>query len=114
MVGGGNNLNSVVPVNGTLQESRIRLGVPTPFYLDSRTTVLVSSDDAAAKKSVWLKRRIAVLQEGVTLGEIDPVHIPESDMVADIFTKYVKVSVWLRHLAYLLNDAVRAVADVVW
>ena len=114
VVGGGNNLNSVVPVNGTLQESRIRLGVPTPFYLDSRTTVLVSSDDAAAKKSVWLKRRIAVLQEGVTLGEIDPVHIPESDMVADIFTKYVKVSVWLRHLAYLLNDAVRAVADVVW
>ena len=37
-----------------------------------------------------------------------------ADMVADIFTKYVKVSVWLRHLAYLLNDAVRAVADVVW
>ena len=52
--------------------------------------------------------------EGVTLGEINPVHIPESNMVADIFTKYVKVAVWLRHLAYLLNDAVRAVADVVW
>ena len=36
------------------------------------------------------------------------------DMVADIFTKYLRVVVWLRHVAYLLNDAVRAVRDVTW
>ena len=90
VVAAGNNVNSIIPVNGMLQEARIRLGVSTPFYLDSRTTVLVSSDDAAAKKSVWLKRRIAVLQDAVQLGEIDPQHIPESDMVADIFTRKFK------------------------
>ena len=103
VVAAGNGAHAVVAVNGVLQEMHIRLGVPTAFYLDSQTTVKVASDDAAAKKSVWLKRRIAVLQEGVTLGEINPVHIPESNMVADIFTKYVKVTVWLRHLAYLLQ-----------
>ena len=97
-----------------LQEAHIRQGVPIPFYLDSRTTVLVASDDAAAKKSVWLKRRIVVLQDAVDLGEIVPIHIPESNMVADIFTKYLKLVVWQRHIAYLLNDAKRAIADVKW
>ena len=77
-------------------------------------SVLVANDDAAAKKSVWLKRRIVVLQDAVDLGEIVPVHVPESNMVADIFTKYLKLVVWLRHVAYLLNDSTRAVADVKW
>ena len=114
VVAGGNNTNAVVPVGGVLQEAHIRQGVPTPFYLDSRTTVLVATDDAAAKKSVWLKRRIPFLQDAVALGEIAPEHVPESNMVADIFTKYLKLTVWLRHVAYLLNDAVRAVCDVTW
>ena len=110
VVAGGNNVNSVIPVSGVLQEAHIRQGVPTPFYLDSRTTVLVASDDAAAKKSVWLKRRIVVLQDAVDLGE----PLIKSNMVADIFTKYLKLVVWLRHVAYLLNDATRAVEDVKW
>ena len=55
-----------------------------------------------------------VLQDAVTLGEIAPEHVPESDRVADMFTKYLRVVVWLRHVAYLLNDAVRAVRDVTW
>ena len=114
VVAGGNNANALVACNGVLQEAHIRLGVATPFYLDSRTTVLVAGDDAAAKKSVWLKRRIDVLQESVTLREIDPQHIPEYNMVADIFTKYLKQSTWARHCDYLLNDLKRDVADVVW
>ena len=106
VVSGGNNLNAVVPQNGLLQEVHIRLGVPCPFYLDSRTTVLVSQDDAAARKSAWLKRRIRVLQDGVDLGEIRPIHISEKDMVADPLTKYLPFAVWERHMAYLLNDRV--------
>ena len=43
-----------------------------------------------------------------------PIHVPESNMVADIFAKYLKLVVWLRHVAYLLNDSKRAVADVKW
>ena len=82
----------------------MRLGVPTAFYLDSQTTVKVASDDAAAKKSVWVKRRIEVLHDAVKLGEIAPEHVPESDMVADPFTKYLGLTVWLRHMHYLVND----------
>ena len=76
--------------------------------------MLVATDDAAAKKSVWLKRRIAVLHDGVELNEIDPQHVSEKDMVADIFTKYLKVAVWQRHCNYLLNDRTLAPADVKW
>ena len=104
VVAAGNGAHAVIPVNGLLQELHIRLGVPTVFYLDSQTTVKVASDDAAAKKSVWVKRRIEVLHDAVTLDEISPEYIPESDMVADPFTKHLAVNVWLRHTHYLMND----------
>ena len=93
-----------MPVNGVLQEMHIRLGVPTAFYLDSATTVKVSGDDGAAKKSVWIKRRIEVLHDAVILKEIAPEHIPESNMVADVFTKFKVFEVWSRLTHYLLND----------
>ena len=35
--------------------------------------------------------------------EITPIHIPESDMVADGLTKYIPAAVWRRHMHYLLN-----------
>jgi hypothetical protein len=103
-VSAGDNLNMVIPINGVLQELRVRCGVPTAFYLDSATTVFVACDDAAAKKSVWLKRRVEPLIEAVSPHlEIEPVHIPESQMVADPETKYLTQAVWLRHLKYKLN-----------
>ena len=33
-------------------------------------------------------------------------YITESDMVADPFTKYLPLKVWLRHMHYLINDAI--------
>ena len=62
---------------GTLQELRIRCGKPTPYYLDSSSTVFVATDDKSVKKSVWLIRRAAVLRDGVVYNEILPVHIRE-------------------------------------
>ena len=103
VVAAGNNLHMVVPQNGVLQEMRLRLGRPTPFYLDSKTTVFVAKTDTAVKKSVWLIRRAAVLQEGVIMKEIVPIHIREYDMVADPFTKYLTHPVWHRHMWYVLN-----------
>ena len=103
MVAAGNNFHAVVPQNGLLQELRLRLGRGTPFYLDSATTVFVARTDTAVKKSAWLIRRAAVLQEGVLYGEIIPVHIPEYNMVADPLTKYLTYPVWRRHMWYLLN-----------
>ena len=57
----------------------------------------------AVKKSVWLIRRAAVLEDGVVHGEIEPIHISERDMVADPFTKYLVYMVWVRHMHYALN-----------
>ena len=103
VVSAGTNVNYVVPTNGVLQELRIRLGQPTPFYLDSATTVFVSKDEASIKKSVWLIRRAAVASEAAEHSEIEPIHIPEYNMVADPFTKYLPHSTWARLTHYLLN-----------
>ena len=49
--------------------------------------------DTAVKKSVWLLRKVDVLQEAVQHGDIEPLVISErdmpSDMAADPFTKYL-------------------------
>ena len=103
VVSGGDNLNLVIPTNGFLQESRIRLGASTAFYLDSATTVFVAGDDAAAKKSAWLIRRVDVLRDAVTHDEIIPIHLSEKMMVADPQTKHVTYEVWIRHMRYIMN-----------
>ena len=102
-VGAGTNFSLAVPVCGVLQELRIQLGIPLPFYLDSITTVFVSTSDTAIKKSVWLIRRAEVLQEGVSNGDLHPIHISERDMCADPMTKYLPQAVWARHMHYMLN-----------
>ena len=43
-----------------------------PFNLDSKTTVFVASSDSAVKKSVWLIRRVTVVEEGVAHMEPTP------------------------------------------
>ena len=68
MVSAGTNFNFAVPVIGMLQELRVQQGKPVPFYLDSKTTVFVASSDSAVKKSVWLIRRVTVVEEGVVHG----------------------------------------------
>ena len=103
VVAAGTNLHIIIPINGILQEWGVRCGDPTPFYLDSLTTTFVLSSDAAAKRSVWTLRRVRCLQDGVRLGEIEPIHVAESDMFADPFTKYLPYAPWARHRHYYLN-----------
>ena len=105
VVSAGTNFSLAVPVIGVTQELRVQQGKPVPFYLDSKTTVFVASSDSAVKKSVWLIRRVAVIEEGVTNGYIQPVHITERDMAADPFTKYLTHGVWARHMHFVLNKA---------
>ena len=52
---------------------------------------------------VHVQLYVGLLHEGVHLDEIDPVHIPEKDMIADSFTKYIPQAVWKRHMHYVLN-----------
>ena len=101
MVAASSNLHRVIPINGVLQELRVRRGKPTPFYLDSKTTVFVAESDGAIKRSGWTRRRALVLQEGVDQLEIKPLYVPEWANVANIFTKYLKQQVWKRHMSYL-------------
>ena len=103
IVGGGTNLNTVIFGNMFLQEHRIRQGKPTPFYVDSQSLMFVAKGEKSAKRSVWLIRRVKVLLEAVEHNEIRPIHVSEKDMMADIFTKYLKHNVWFRHVMNLHN-----------
>jgi hypothetical protein len=103
LVAAGSNIHALVPVNGVLQEIGLLHGRPTTIYFDSISTVFVSTSDAAPKKSAWLARRTKVVTEAVEQGEAKPVHIKESDMIADSCTKYIKRDTWMRHMHYVLN-----------
>ena len=102
-VAAGTNVNLLVPIAGLLQELSVLQGALVPFYLDSDTTVKVAKSDTAIKKSVWLIRRAAVLEDCVVHGIIEVHHLPERDMAADPFTKYLPYNVWARHMHYVLN-----------
>ena len=44
-----------------------------------------------------------MLTEAVEMGEIEPLHINDPDMVADAMTKYLTYAVWIFHTVYLMN-----------
>ena len=98
------NFSLLVPLNGVLQRvaNQARNGDAVLSRLSS-TTVFVATSDTAIKKSIWLIRRVAVLEDGVTHGEVMPLHISERDMAADPMTKYLTYGVWSRHMHYVLN-----------
>ena len=102
-VSAGTNVNLLVPIAGLLQEFSILQGALVPFYLDSDTTVKVGKSDSAIKKSVWLIRCAAVLEDCVVHKMIEIIHLTERDMAADPYTKYLTYGVWARHMHYVLN-----------
>lgn len=65
--------------------------------------MFVSAGDRGAKKSVWLRRRIAVLREGQEMDEHDPKYVGTSDMAADAFTKNLPYPAWRRLMNYATN-----------
>ena len=54
------------------------------------SSVNVSKGDKAVKLSAWLQRRTLVLHETSNV-EVIIIHIPGTDMLADPFTKYLKM-----------------------
>ena len=96
-------MHHLLPINGVLQNIHVRLGKATPFWLDSVSTVFSTMGDGSVKKSAWLLRRIDCLHDAVEHDEIYPLYMSERDMVADPFTKYLKLEVWARHMWYALN-----------
>ena len=96
-------LHAVVPVRGLLQECSVHQAEPTPFYVDSGSTVSIAGNRSAPKRSVWLQRRTLVLHEGEEQREVKTIHISERDNIADPNTKYLTYKVMRRHRHYKCN-----------
>ena len=103
MASAGTLHTCVVPINGVLQELMIRRGRPTPFILDSGSVVFSVTNDRSVRRSTWLLRRAAPLQEAEQMKQIEPLKVRERDMVADPYTKYLKLDVWVRHFHIVCN-----------
>ena len=108
----GTGLHHIIPMRGLLQELRLQPLRPTPFYIDSVSTLFVATDAGAVKRSVWLRRRAKVLLEGVELGVIQPIKIHESNNCADDYTKGVSRETFYRHMRYTHNMPNSSPADV--
>ena len=105
MVAAGTVLNSVIAASMFLQEVSIQLGKPVPFYLDSESTHAISHDEMAPKKSIWTRRRSAVVLEGVESGVIKALLIEGEKMVADPMSKYVPYAKWIQMMRYIEDVA---------
>ena len=103
MASAGTLHTCVVPINGVLQEIMVRCGRATPFILDSGSVVFAVTSDRSVRRSTWLLRRAAPLQEAEQSHQIEPLKVRERDMVADPYTKYLKLDVWARHFHLICN-----------
>jgi hypothetical protein len=103
IVAAGTALHRIIPIRGILQELHIIQEMPMPLYIDSASTVFVAMDRASVKRSIWLRRRAVIVQEGVELGEILPTKISERDNCSDVETKYLIFKIWARHMHYTHN-----------
>ena len=73
------------------------------LYIDSQSTLYVALDRAAVKKSIWLRRRAGILQDGVEQLEIAPLKIAGDINPADAETKYLPYEAWRKLLEYSNN-----------
>ena len=103
LVAAGSLLHRIIPIRGRLFEVSIHVDLPTPIYIDSASVIYVIHDRAAVKKSLWILRRAAILQEAAEYGEIMAVKISGDDNFSDPETKQLHVKAWQRHLWYANN-----------
>lgn len=71
--------------------------------MDSASTIFLTNDAQAVKKSVWIARRSAALVEGKTMGVILPTYLKAALNCAIFFTKYESLREYRLHLWYFLN-----------
>ena len=106
----GTAVCSAIIVANVLQEVDIPQLRPTPIFCDSQATVFIANDAAAAKKSIWISRRAAVLREAVDDGAILFLKIGRADNVADYFTRPVTHAEYL-HFAHYIWPSLHPVAQ---
>lgn len=103
VVAASSALHRVVGTRGKCQELRIWQERPTPFYMDSTSTIFVANDEKAMKRSVWIARRTVALREGKSMGEIMPTYLEALMNCANFFTKYETYKEYALHMWYMLN-----------
>ena len=107
IVAGGTAMHRIIMARGIIQEAGYPQEFSTVCYFDSSATIFAANDDTSSKRSMWLRRRVAILREGVDMGEMQTYKIPEADNAADMHTKYLTFSAWKRHHWFInnLNEA---------
>ena len=103
VVAAGTGLNRIYIYRGLLQEISIFQLVPTPYYMDNIGVVHVSKDEAAVKRSAWIRRRSKVLQEATHLGECKPIHVEDLHNASDVDTKSLTHNRYRWHLHFRHN-----------
>ena len=103
IVAGGSAMHRVILARGLAQEMGYPQVEPTPVYFDSAATIFAATHDASSKRSMWLRRRTAILREGVDMREFEPHKIPQEDNAADVHTKYLVFKAWKRHTWFIGN-----------
>ena len=104
VVAAGTMLHELIPIRGWLREQRVVQAVPTPYYIDSLGCVRVATNEASCKKSVWVRRRLRVLNDGHKHGDAEYIQIDEADNVSDGYSKPIKAAVFKRHVTYLSGN----------
>ena len=107
---GGTILHRVIPLVGILQECLIPQLHPVPTYTDSQSTIFAANTAAAAKYSVWLNRRTAVIREAVDMGLVRLLKISDANNCSNYFTKPVTTQVMQHYFSYT-HPATRTVFE---
>ena len=101
IVAAGTAMALGTPVRELLHAIGVKQLLPTSLYLDSSSTCFVINDNGAVKNSLWMARRIVVMQDQKRNGVFDPKKVSEKHNVSDKNTKYTDVE----RLAFLLRSA---------
>ena len=78
---------------------------PSRVQCDNISCILKADSALSEKRSLYMKRRGAFVQEAQLMGEIDVVHVPGEDNRADILTKPLPFKVFAKHRDAIMNVA---------
>ena len=90
-------------MRGLLHELGILQLAGTPLNIDSQSAIYVATNESSVRRSVWIQRRVEVMQEASELGEIQPRKVDRALNRADIFTGYRTYRVWYTLLCATLG-----------
>ena len=94
---------ALLPIRGLCHEFRIAQTQPTPIWGDSQSTEKCAKSAGSLKRSIYLLRKVKVLQEATEEGIIAQMHICEADNSADVNTKYINQKQYAKHTKYANN-----------